>query len=339
MPAAPLPATEVKRLVAVQKLRMMGTPAEERFDKITRLAKRMFNVPLAIINILGEKRAWLKSVQGLDHLEAPRELTFCQFAILSSEVCYIPDTQKDPRLADNPAAHAGDDSVRFYAGYALQCDGENVGVLCIAGPEPRTMSEDEFVTLRDLADLAEHELNVAKLTENQLELAVENEQLEKQALVDDLTRIWNRRAIHEIARRELEFARASGHPCAVLSLDVDHFKEINDQYGLPGGDEVLRVLSARLRAAIRPTDAVGRVGGEEFLIVLPACDQEGAVTAGERVRKALSAKPIRVPGAALVVTVSVGVASSEDAVSVEALLASADNALYRAKRGGRDRVA
>ena len=251
----------------------------------------------------------------------------------------VPDTHQDPRLAGNPFAHAGHDSVRFYAGFALKCDGENVGVLCIAGPEPRTLSEDELVSLRDLADLAEHELNVAKLTENQIELAVENEQLERQALVDDLTRIWNRRAIHEIARREMENAQTSGQPCAVLSLDVDHFKEINDRHGHPSGDEVLRVLSARLRAVIRPTDAVGRVGGEEFLIVLPACGADGAATAGERVRKALSAKPIPVSGATLRVTVTVGVASSEGAASLEAVLANADNALYCAKRGGRDRVA
>ena len=339
MPAAPIPPTEVRRLVAVQKLRMMGTPAEERFDKITRLAKRMFNVPIAVIDIIGEKRVWLKSVQGLDGFDAPRDVSYCQFTILSSDVCYIPDTQQDARLVENPHAHAGADSVRFYAGYALKFDGENVGVLCVADYVPRTMSDDDVASLRDLADLAEHELTVAKLTENQTRLAAENLELEAKAHVDDLTRIWNRGAIHEILRREIEQATTSGKPCAVLALDIDHFKQINDRYGHPAGDEVLRQVSARLRAFVRPTDAVGRSGGEEFLIVLPACGIEGAMVAGERVRKALSAKPMTVLGATLNVTVSVGVAASEKAATCDAMLAAADEALYCAKRGGRDRVA
>lgn len=339
MAAPVLPAREVKRLLAVQKLRMMGTPAEERFDKITRLAKRMFNVPLAVIDLIGETRIWLKSVQGMDAVVAARETSFCQFAILNDDICYIPDTHEDPRLVGNPNAHAGDQSVRFYAGFPLQFDGENVGVLCIAGFVPRVMSDDDMASLRDLASLAEHEINVAKLTENQRDLAAENEHLEQKALVDDLTRIWNRGAIHEIAQREMETATTTDEPCAILSLDIDHFKAINDGYGHPAGDEVLRQVSARLRGALRPTDAVGRVGGEEFLIVLPACDHDGAATAGERVRKAISAKPISFSGGSLQVTVSIGVASSAEAPTSEVMLRIADEALYRAKRGGRDRVA
>ena len=182
-------------------------------------------------------------------------------------------------------------------------------------------------------------MNVATLTETQLALAVENEDLEKRALVDDLTRIWNRPAILEIVERELHAARITGKHCAILSLDIDHFKQINDTHGHPGGDEVLREVSARLRGAIRPSDAVGRVGGEEFLIVLPGCSREGALTAGERVRSALRATPIAVPGVSLTVTVSVGVACSAESTTADAILLAADGALYSAKRGGRDRVA
>ncbi len=335
MPAAPIHPHEIRRLAAVQRTRLLGTPAEERFDKISRLACRMFGVSMAIIDIVGEKLAWLKSVQGFDRFEVLRPVSYCHYTVLKDEVCIIPDARLDPRLADNPFA----ESFVFYVGVPLKFQGENVGVMCIADGKPRTITDDELDALRDLASLAEQELEVSALSESQVTLAASNRELEMKAQIDVLTRIWNRGAIQEIAARELEHGRTIATSTAIAILDLDHFKQINDAHGHAAGDEVLRVVSQRLRAAIRPTDAVGRYGGEEFLVVLPQIGREPLLHVCERIRCAIAKEPVVSGGATIPITCSVGaVLSEEGSESVETLVRAADGALYEAKRAGRDRA-
>ena len=246
----------------------------------------------------------------------------------------IPDARLDPRVSDNPISQ----SFVFYAGVPLKFQGENVGVLCIADGKPRTLTDDELDALRDLASLAEQELEVSALSESQVNLAASNRELEMKAQIDVLTRIWNRGAIQEIAARELEHAQALPSRTAIAILDLDHFKQINDTHGHAAGDEVLRVVSQRLRAAIRPTDAVGRYGGEEFLVVLPQIARESLLQVCERIRCAIAREPVVVGGVAIPITCSLGAVLSGGGASVEALVAAADGALYTAKRAGRDRA-
>ena len=180
MPAAPFPPNEIRRLAAVQRLRLLGTPAEERFDKITRLARRMFGVSMSVIDIVGETMAWLKSVQGFDRLEVIRLHSYCHYTVLNDQVCLVRDARTDPRVSDNPFAA----SFVFYAGVPLKFDGENVGVLCIADAHPRDMTEDDMAALCDLAALAEHEFVVAALSEAQVRLALSHDELEMKSKVD-----------------------------------------------------------------------------------------------------------------------------------------------------------
>lgn len=104
MPEAPRAATEIKRLAAVQRTRLLGTPAEERFDRITRLAKRLFDVPLAALDIVGESLAWLKSVQGFDAVEGLRKDSYCHYTVLDNEICLVNDARHDPRVSDSAFA-------------------------------------------------------------------------------------------------------------------------------------------------------------------------------------------------------------------------------------------
>ena len=201
------------------------------------------------------------------------------------------------------------------------------------------MSEDDMSALRDLAGLVEHEFEVAALSESQMALASSNDELEMKARVDLLTRVWNRGAILDIAANELEQGRAVGKPTGVIMLDIDHFKMVNDAHGHPGGDEVLRVVGARLRASLRPNDAVGRYGGEEFMIVLPETGDEGCLAVGERIRREIAREPISLGGVAIHVTCSAGFASLGDMPgTLETVVRAADEALYCAKRAGRNRV-
>jgi two-component system cell cycle response regulator len=153
------------------------------------------------------------------------------------------------------------------------------------------------------------------------------------AVTDALTGLRNRRYV----RHHLEGVLRQG-AAAVLMLDVDRFKAVNDTLGHAAGDAVLREVADRVREHIRASDVVARYGGEEFLVVMAATGEEEAQVVGERLRAAIDASPILADGHALPVTASVGVASAEVGTSVDELLASADDALYRAKRLGRNRV-
>jgi phosphoribosyl 1,2-cyclic phosphodiesterase/DNA-binding response OmpR family regulator len=154
---APLPPDEAARLRALQGAGILDSPAEERFDRITRLARRVFDVPIALVSLVDAERQWFKSRQGVDVPETPREMSFCAHAIHDDRVFLIPDTLTDPRFADNPAV-TGDLRVRFYAGRPVHVDGRRVGTLCLVDRRPRDLRDDDLRALEDLAILVEREL-------------------------------------------------------------------------------------------------------------------------------------------------------------------------------------
>jgi diguanylate cyclase (GGDEF)-like protein len=333
MPEAPYPLTEGQRLAAVRRVGLLGTPAEERFDRITRLARRLFDVPMAVIDIVGEKLAWLKSAQGFDGFEGMRCDSYCHHTTLSDETFIVQDARTDPRVHDSGLANTW----VFYVGVPLRFEGERVGVLCIGDTEPRDFDTDQDRLLRDLAAMAEQELQVVRMSEAQLALARVNDELQMKANVDVLTRLWNRRAIFEIA--EAERLRADGDALmAALLVDIDHFKLINDNFGHPAGDEVLRVSAQRLRASVRSADAVGRIGGEEFLVLVTDPEAEDVAGIAERIRATQAKAPIQVDQHSISFTCSVGYAVGPARDPIDGLVKRADQALYRAKSNGRNRV-
>ena len=161
--------------------------------------------------------------------------------------------------------------------------------------------------------------------------------LHRQATHDGLTGLLNRNSILNRVREEVARNHREGRPVAVLMVDIDRFKAVNDTHGHLAGDEVLREAAARMSAVARCYDGVGRYGGEEFLIVLPGCDTPSAVIQAERLREAIAATPFAIPQRDLIVTCSVGVASSAR-LAGELLVRHADEALYQAKSNGRNRV-
>ncbi|HEX9871167.1 MAG TPA: diguanylate cyclase [Candidatus Tectomicrobia bacterium] len=174
----------------------------------------------------------------------------------------------------------------------------------------------------------------------QAEIIEAREALRVQATHDALTGVWNRRAILEMLGTELVRSSRDDLPVAVAMADLDHFKRINDTYGHVAGDAVLREAVSRMRALLRPYDAMGRYGGEEFLVVLPGCTAQDAFRLAERLRIGISQEPMIIPGGTIEVTGSLGVATNDTTAPLDAtaLIQAADTALYRAKAGGRNRV-
>ena len=164
-------------------------------------------------------------------------------------------------------------------------------------------------------------------------------ELRRLATTDTLTDAGNRRHFLAVATREFARARRHGHPLAVIMIDVDHFKRINDGYGHATGDEAIKALVTACRQGLREHDFLGRLGGEEFAVLLPETAEGGALETAERLRQLVAAIDLPVPdGARLTLTASLGVAALAEDGRFEALLARADAALFRAKANGRNRV-
>ncbi|HTV25960.1 MAG TPA: diguanylate cyclase [Polyangiaceae bacterium] len=157
---APIPENEAERLRALARFQVLDTPQEAAFDRITNLAARLFEAPMALVSLVDEKRQWWKSCFGLSGSETDRDVAFCSHAILAPEPFIVEDAQRDPRFSDNPYV-TGAPFVRFYAGAPLTSgDGFNVGTLCIIDTRPRHLSPSEVQTLVDLAQMVVDELEL-----------------------------------------------------------------------------------------------------------------------------------------------------------------------------------
>ena len=192
----------------------------------------------------------------------------------------------------------------------------------------------------DEAELKARLLVGKRILELQEELVAARESMRRAATRDSLTGLLNRGEIFAKLEGELERARRERKPLSIILADIDHFKKVNDSHGHLFGDEALREMARRLQSKLRPYDGVGRYGGEEFLLVLPACDLAGAMQRAEELRQEIACRPIVSDRVEKSITMSMGVAVSEctGVKEVETLLSRADAALYAAKSKGRNRV-
>lgn len=350
------PVDEERRLAALHRLNILDTPPEERFDRITRLVQRYLKVPYALLGFVDGDRVWFKSRQGLACPEIPRAQAFCGTTILRHGIFHVPDTLEDARFADNPIV-TSPPSIRMYAGYPLVSpDGQPVGTLCVLDTRPRILAPEESEILKELGAWAEEEMNAYEMQEvihllshekqlleqNQERFALVNRLLRRLALVDELTSVPNRRYFDQMLYKSFHHSRRTGKPMALLIVDVDLFKDYNDTYGHPAGDRCLQEIARRIRSCLmRPGDFVTRYGGEEFAVVAPETDEEGAWQLARRVFTLFHEEPLPFEKAPIgAVTISVGIAftTGSPEETEETLLQRADAALYDAKRSGRDRI-
>jgi diguanylate cyclase (GGDEF)-like protein len=204
---------------------------------------------------------------------------------------------------------------------------------------------DDYITKP--FNIAELEVRVRagqRIVQLQAELLATQQALEIQATHDGLTGIWNRRAIMDLLDQELGRCFRTHTPVAIIMADLDHFKQINDTYGHMAGDDVLREASQRIGPNLRNYDAVGRYGGEEFLIVLPGCSPTDALRIAERIRESIAISPVKTSAGNIPITMSLGLAVTGESREMDiesqkrVLVHAADEALYIAKREGRNRV-
>ncbi len=320
MIVAPLPEFEDERLAVLQSLAVLDTPPEQRFDHVTRLARRVFGVPMALVSLVDADRQWFKSRDGLEATQTARDISFCGHAILQEEVMVVDDATLDLRFHDNPLV-TGQPHIRFYAGCPLKVPtGHKVGTLCILDTRQRSLNDDDLALLRDLAQMVSQDLASAQI-----------------ASEDALTGLMNRRGFDQLAPRVLEACRHAGHELGLVYFDLNGFKRINDTFGHGEGDRALRTFAGVLRRAFRKDDVVARLGGDEFVALLPSAGQAQAAGVVERVATLLRAE---VESTALPYTIeaSAGFAAFDARVhaGLPDLLAQADHTMFALKpRGSR----
>jgi diguanylate cyclase (GGDEF)-like protein len=333
-------STATLKIANIHSRDLFYTPLEERFERITRVARRALQVPVAAISLLNDDKQWFKSAAGWGISELSRDQAICKLTIESGEFVAIDDTLNDPRVANlNVVVSAP--KFRAYAGFPLVDEhGGTVGTFCVFDVRPREFTAADRQTILDLAAMAQRELLSDELSSAHAALTSKLGMARREALMDPLTHLWNRRGASVLMKGAFTAADQRGTSIALALLDLDNFKRVNDNLGHHTGDEVLRRVASRLLSSVRGDDAICRLGGDEFLVLMIDTDANIASRVAERIRHMITDTAIPTRDGAVPMSVSVGftVRQPRDPSTVEVLLERADKALMQSKAAGRNRV-
>jgi diguanylate cyclase (GGDEF)-like protein len=346
------PQNEAARLAALQRYEILDTPSEQAYDDLMTILAGICDAPIGAVSLIDAERQWFKARVGLDISETSRDISFCAHALLDpGELLMVEDAMADLRFHDNPLV-TGNPNIRFYAGAPLlNGDGQALGTLCVMDRQPRQLTPFQQTALRSLSrqvsvlmelrrvsgelrqHMQERDWYEQQLGEYQAALESQNAQLAAQTRADPLTGLANRRALNAALDAGLDHARAIDMPLALAICDIDHFKRINDEHGHPAGDRVLIALAQLLQGMLDEPALASRCGGEEFALLMPGSSRENAAVQCESIRARVAALALSTP-----VTISLGLTTYRPGDNAETLYARADQALYEAKRGGRNRL-
>ncbi|MDQ0319419.1 diguanylate cyclase (GGDEF)-like protein [Pararhizobium capsulatum DSM 1112] len=312
---------ESERLAALSQLDLLDTPRDEGFERVVRLIKSIFSIDIGLVSLIDAHRQWYAACSGLAATQVPREDSFCRYVIDNEEPIVVPDTTKDIRFAQHPAV-TGETHIRFYAGVPLKTKaGHTIGTVCAIDRRARSFSSRDLTILQELSGAA-----------------MDRIELMQSAATDSLTEALTRRAFKQEADQLISLARRHQHDLSCIVLDIDHFKRVNDTHGHAAGDDALKAVACACRTVLRAGDLFGRLGGEEFAVLLPHIDRNGAEAVAEKLRLVIASQAVSGAYGTLNVTASLGSTSlSIIGKDVDTLLAQADAAMYRAKNEGRNR--
>jgi diguanylate cyclase (GGDEF)-like protein len=331
---------EEQRLRALADYQILDTAEESVLDDIVDLASLICDAPIAVINFIDRDRQWFKSEKGLGVRETPLDISICAHAIRQQELFIVPDLTQDSRFVNN-ALVTGEPHLRFYAGALLKSqDGYPLGTLCVLDYRPRELTERQRFALQALANqvMAHMELTRSHRAQAELicELKATRQELVNLACTDPLTGLLNRRAFEQRFDQEVSLIQRGGPPAALMLIDLDHFKAVNDTLGHQAGDQILVRFIELCRETFRQADVICRWGGDEFMVMLPRASLEDAQHAAERLHQLLATMPMMADGSPpFYSTTSIGLCSVTGSSTMDDCLQRTDELLYRAKKQGR----
>lgn len=321
-PAFPVPADEAGRLSALRAYGVLDQPRQADLDAAARLAAYVCGTPTAVVNLIDADRQWQAAAHGTETAEHARGDSLCAHVVTGSEVVHVADAREDSRFAASPFVTGSVAEIRLYASAPLlTSDGHAIGTVCAYDESrPGELSETQVGLLRDVAG------QVMALFEMRRMAAA----LGRIASRDPLTGLANRRTVEAVVAQAIARAeRGLGTPSLVV-VDLDGFKQVNDLEGHAAGDDVLRSVADRLTRTARTVDTVGRLGGDEFIVLLESTGGPGAVAALGRLRQSLEGGWEAVTSAPSV-GASLGMATYRPGDGVASLLARADAEMYADK--------
>ncbi|WP_346911568.1 PAS domain S-box protein [uncultured Roseibium sp.] len=324
------------RLYAITSTRELTT--DQKINQILKLGCEHFELPFGIISRIIEDTysvMYADSPNGEVQVGATFELgeTYCAHTLKADQPVTISHT-KQSALAHHPCYEKF--KLETYIGVPLLVDGERYGTINFTSAEPRTrpFSQTERELIRQFADWIGNEI---AREQDHIALMEAQVRLERIASIDDLTGVLNRRAFMDRASTEIARFRRTGRKFTAVMIDIDHFKSINDTFGHSAGDDVLKKFSGIISDALRAVDVFGRIGGEEFCIILDSTENDDALAVCERIRGKI-VEECRVDPITWDITCSMGLATvSKEDLEFSTLMQLADHALYRAKKAGRNR--
>jgi diguanylate cyclase (GGDEF)-like protein len=339
----PLPRFEQQRAEVQQRYGILQGSTAFDTSHVARTVGLVLGVQMVVAGLNERYRSWYRCSHGIAPRAEDAIQDFCALAQLSDRSFVVDNVREDPYFASHPAV-TGYSQIRFFAGAPLRNpEGRRFGTLCVMDRVARQLNREQMAVLESFAELLSQEICVRSAARYALHDLVEVERdkcsLYDMAMTDPMTGALNRRAFSHFTEREMKRALRHDTPLSVVLFDIDHFKKVNDTHGHSAGDEVISTLARTVANAVRDEDYLGRLGGEEFGIVLPQTPIEGAIELANRLRQAISGLTFFGDGHAFSVTSSFGVtlAVPYDR-DIGQALDRADRALYAAKRNGRNRV-
>ncbi len=315
-----------RRLSALRAYDPAGMGQDHGLDALCSLVRMTLNVPMAAVTLVDERLTHHVGLAGMELGALPNDITFCSRTIEGTLPMLVEDATKDARFASNPFVIT-DPGVRFYLGAPLIApDGSALGAICAVDTKTRLCSAEEISKLSTLASTAVQILEMRRRMS----------EVRTFALTDSLTGIANRAGIELEIEKAIAVQQRHALPFALAYFDVDHFKQVNDQFGHEAGDRLLRLIGRALATRTRREEASGRLGGDEFVILLVGVNTVTAHDAAVQIKARLDHA---VAESGFPVSFSMGVAVFETPpLSVETAFRSADSLLYKAKRQGKNQI-
>ena len=329
MPAAPIPEYDDKRLAALARYNILDTEGEEIFDRITLMARALFQSRIALVSLVDRDRQWFKSHGGLSVCETPRDQAFCGYAILQPEPLIVEDATKDARFADNPLV-TSDPNIRFYAGAQLRThDGHALGTLCIIDQSPRQLQDVDVRLLKELATIAMNEIELRILKDNDAR---------KQALAsrDSATDAFNFQTFQKLFLAECARAQHQRTPLSLAIIELDHIQSIDDALGPAAVDAVVGSIRDACNGVSRPQDIVARVSKSRFAVLMPSTTSASGEVIVRRILRKVHENKSRFEGGDVAYSVSIGLTQKSDKQSARDFFKDAERNCVAAQANGRN---